>query len=98
MPVTPARALRDHERAEAQRQAGRLENEAKYTEFRLACEGGDANACCSLGEWFALMRSDFVTARGLYAYSCLERGQPQACLNLGRLLGEVATGGRGGGG
>ena len=80
------------ERADTLREEGRSENEAKYTEFRLGCDGGNAAACNSLGEWFALMRQDFATAVGYYRSACFERRYPQACLNYGL----VVANGRGG--
>ncbi len=65
----------------------RTQNEAKYSEFRIHCDSGDAGACTSLGEWWAMMRHDFKQAIDLYRPMCTERGYPQACLNLGKLLG-----------
>jgi TPR repeat protein len=91
MPVTPARQARDVERNEQKRAEGRMQNEAKYTEFRVNCDEGDAGACTSLGEWWAMMRKDFKQAMELYSPMCLERKYPQACLNLGNLLGELTS-------
>jgi hypothetical protein len=87
MPSTPARRLREMEEAEAKREAGRRGNEDKYTEFKLGCDGGQVSACNSLGEWWALMRQDFHAAARLYAPACLAHRYPQACLNLGLILG-----------
>lgn len=65
-----------------------MQNEAKYTEFRMGCDAGSADACNSLGEWYALMRQDFRKAVELYTPACLDSKHPQACLNLGLVLGE----------
>ena len=86
MPATPARAAREAEKNEQKREEGRMQNEAKYTEFRVNCNMGDAGACTSLGEWFAMLRQDFRQAMDLYTPMCLERKYPQACLNMGNLL------------
>ena len=40
--ATPSRRARDAAAADAQRDAGRAANEAKYTSFLLGCEAGDA--------------------------------------------------------
>ncbi len=88
MPSTPSRRARDQETELQSREAGRLANEMKYTEFQLGCSAGEAHACTSLGEWYSVMRSDFVKAAELYTEACLEKRHPQACLNLGMFLCE----------
>ena len=84
---TPSRRAREAEAEAASRAAGRAANEQKFTEFRLGCDAGEAHACTSLGEWFVLMRGDFARAAALYTTACLEKRHPQACLNLGTMLG-----------
>lgn len=91
MPSTPARRMRDAEEADAKREAGRKQNEDKYTEFEMGCDAGQVSACNSLGEWWALMRQDFHSAASLYTPACIEHKYPQACLNLGMILGERAS-------
>jgi TPR repeat protein len=88
MPATPARRMRELDTAESKREEGRRANEAKYTEFKLGCDEGQVSACNSLGEWWAIMRQDFEAAARLYTPACLESRHPQACLNLGQILGE----------
>ena len=88
MPVTPARQLRDQERTKAQMDEARQVNELKFTEFRLNCDSGSVGACTSLGEWFELMRGDFVKAAELYTPACFEKKYPQACFDLGNILSE----------
>jgi TPR repeat protein len=88
MPTTPSRRARDQESELQSREAGRQANEMKYTEFQLGCSAGEAHACTSLGEWYSVMRSDFVKAAELYTEACLEKRHPQACLNLGMFLCE----------
>jgi TPR repeat protein len=90
MGVTPARRLRDLERSEALRDAGRQENELKFTEFRLGCEAGSVEACNSLGEWYALMRQDFHAAMEYYTPGCFSKKYAQSCLNYGLIAGELA--------
>jgi len=77
------------EKSEVARLQGRAGNEAKYTEFASLCEEGNVSACNSLGEWYAMMRSDFGRAAGLYTTACLRDGYPNACYNLGIALGEA---------
>lgn len=88
MPYTPARTARELEKQERARDAGRQQNEIKYSEFKINCDEGDPGSCNSLGEWWALMRQDFRQALDLYTTTCLERRYPQACLNLGNMLCE----------
>ncbi len=88
MPATPARHQRDVEANEALREVGRKANEDKYWEFKAGCDEGSPMACTSLGEWWALMRQDFHKAARLYTPACVEKKYPQACLNLGLILGE----------
>jgi TPR repeat protein len=86
MGFTPARHEREAAKVDKEKDVGRLQNEAKFTEFDMACSGGQVSACNSLGEWYALMRSDFARSAELYASACVEGGHAQACLNLGKLL------------
>ena len=86
MPPTPSRHQRNSAAEEASREAGRAANEAKYTEFLMGCEAGQAHACTSLGEWWSVMRGDFAKAAELYTEACLEKRHAQACLNLGMFL------------
>lgn len=94
MPVTPARAAREAERREVQKEESRMVNENKYTEFRLNCDSGSVGACTSLGEWFELMRNDFASAVDLYKPACYERQYSQACFNLGNTLSESQSSAR----
>ena len=87
MPATPSRQQREQEQEKASRDAGRLANESKFTEFRMGCDAGSAHACTSLGEWFSAMRADFPRAAALYTDACVEQRHAQACLNLGMILG-----------
>jgi hypothetical protein len=87
MPTTPARQQREQEQESASREAGRVANESKYTEFRMGCDAGSAHACTALGEWWSVMRGDFAKAAELYTGACLEKRYSQACLNLGIFLG-----------
>jgi TPR repeat protein len=88
MPPTPARRARDLEAVEADREAGRRATEEKYTEFKLGCDEGLPESCTALGEWWAMMRGDYHAAARLYTPACLKHRNGQACLNLGRTLGE----------
>jgi hypothetical protein len=74
MPVTPSRAARDAAAVEAARQAGLEANEKKYGEFYAACDGGAGSpgACNALGEWYAMLRRDFVSAAALYSSEAVE--------------------------
>jgi TPR repeat protein len=93
MPATPARAARDASLDDVTRDAGRAANEAKYTEFRMACDEGHAASCVALGEWWAMMRGDFARAADLYGPACLAQPpEPTACLQLGVLLAEGRPG------
>ena len=89
MPTTPSRRAREQLNESALREEGRLANEIKFTEFQLGCEAGEAHACTSLGEWYSVMRNDFVRAAELYTQACVEKHYPQACLSLGMILGEI---------
>ena len=92
MPPTPSRLQREQEREQAARDEGRQANEAKFTEFKLGCDSGLAHACTSLGEWYSAMRGDFARAAELYTGPCLDQRHPQACLNLGLILGALLCG------
>jgi hypothetical protein len=88
MPATPSRRAREQANEASLREEGRMANEAKFTEFQLGCDAGEAHACTSLGEWYSVMRNDFVRAAELFTQPCLEKRHPQACLSLGMMLGE----------
>lgn len=92
MPVTPGRYMREQSAEDASRDAGRLANESKYTEFKMGCDEGNQFVCTALGEWWAMMRGDFVSAVNLYGPACVAGRVPQACLNLGQLMTEGRPG------
>uniref|UniRef100_A0A7S3K066 Beta-lactamase n=1 Tax=Aureoumbra lagunensis TaxID=44058 RepID=A0A7S3K066_9STRA len=54
---------------------------------------GSGDACHAVGEFFAVIRKDYVKARESYATNCDIRSHSASCFNLGRLL----LGGQGGG-
>ena len=87
MPVSPSRAARELVAENEAMDAGRAANESKFTEFRMACDTGHPPSCAALGDWWAMMRGDFAQAAELYTPACLEHKWPQACLNLGQMLG-----------
>ena len=79
---TPARRERERLKGDAQM---RRVNEVRYTEFRMACDAGEATACNSLGEWWSVMRGQYDKAATVFARACIDMGQPQSCMNLGIL-------------
>lgn len=96
MNYTPARRQRENEKNAAARDEGKQKNEQKYHEFKITCDTtGDPGACHSLGEWWSMMRSDFVKAAEIYEVGCFVKSYPQSCLSLGRMLGECAPASRG---
>ena len=92
MPVTPSRYMREQSAEDVSRDSGRAANESKYTEFKMGCDEGNAAVCTALGEWWAMMRGDFVKAVDLYGPACATGRVPQACLNLGQLMAEGRPG------
>ena len=53
---------------------------------------GDPSACHAVGEFFAVIRKDYVAARGAYEANCGARRHGASCFALARLL----LGGKGG--
>lgn len=86
--MTPARRKRDLAKSDAEQ---RRIDEEKYVGFSVACNNDEANACHSLGEWYAVLRANFAKAAELYRPNCLERGYANSCFNLGLLFGESAA-------
>ncbi|CAE7945712.1 hypothetical protein FNF29_08375 [Cafeteria roenbergensis] len=82
--MTPARRKRDLAKSDAEQ---RRIDEEKYVGFSVACNNDEANACHSLGEWYAVLRANFSKAAELYRPNCLERGYANSCFNLGLLFG-----------
>eukprot|EP00635_Sarcinochrysidales_sp_CCMP3193_P007989 CAMPEP_0118890028 /NCGR_PEP_ID=MMETSP1166-20130328/687_1 /TAXON_ID=1104430 /ORGANISM="Chrysoreinhardia sp, Strain CCMP3193" /LENGTH=223 /DNA_ID=CAMNT_0006828627 /DNA_START=43 /DNA_END=714 /DNA_ORIENTATION=- len=74
---------------------------AVFVSASLDCvdgERGSGDACHAVGEFFAVVKSDYATARGYYETNCDERKHMASCFNLGRLLlagkgGDVDDGG-----
>jgi TPR repeat protein len=89
--TTPARAAREADKRNAANEKSRLENEAKYTGFKMGCDEGAVEACCSLGEWYVLMRKDYDAAAELYTSACLEKHHAQSCVHLGALISKPCT-------
>ena len=84
--------MREQSAEDVSRDSGRAANESKYTEFKMGCDEGNAAVCTALGEWWAMMRGDFVKAVDLYGPACATGRVPQACLNLGQLMAEGRPG------
>ena len=71
------------------------EYEERMLSASLDCNRGaaDGDACHAVGEFFAVIRKDYVKAREAYGANCDERKHGASCFGLGRLL----LGGKGGG-
>eukprot|EP01038_Epipyxis_sp_PR26KG_P008969 gene8969-12098_t len=61
------------------------EYEAKMVAFQIDCQEGKGEpaACHHVGEFFSVVKSDFVKAASIYTLNC-ERGYPASCFNLGK--------------
>jgi hypothetical protein len=76
--MTPARRERERLKADALQ---RKLNEEKYTEFRIACDEGDATACNSLGEWWSALRGDYTKSLAVFRANCDLNKHANSCFN-----------------
>jgi len=63
-------------------------DEEKYVGFSVACNNDEANACHSLGEWYAVLRGNFSKAGELFLPNCTDRKYGNSCFSMGLLYGE----------
>ena len=63
------------------------EFELRSVEFKINCDdgNGDALACHSLGEWYAVVKSDHKHAADIYEKNCNKNSYGASCFNLARL-------------
>ena len=63
------------------------EFEMRAIEFRINCNDGEGNpgACHSLGEWEAVVNSDWAKAAEIYSKNCSKKQYGASCFNLARL-------------
>jgi TPR repeat protein len=63
------------------------EFELRAIEFRSNCDDGNGNsgACHSLGEYEAVVNSDFKKAAEIYSKNCTKNNHGASCFNLARL-------------
>jgi TPR repeat protein len=63
------------------------EFELRAIEFRTNCDDGEGNpgACHSLGEYEAVVNSNFEKAAEIYSKNCSKKEHPASCFNLSRL-------------
>jgi TPR repeat protein len=50
--------------------------------WRLGCDEGDATACYSLGEYYAMVKDDKVRAAAIFRENCRERSNGNSCFSL----------------
>ena len=63
------------------------EFELRSVEFKQNCDdgNGDALACHSLGEWYAVVQEDHKNAADIYQKNCTKNKYSASCFNLARL-------------
>ena len=57
----------------------------KYEIFKAGCDDGDATACYSLGEYYAVVDEDKTKAAAIFSENCKTRKHGSSCFSLGRL-------------